>query len=64
MRNLRQQVTIKRYGNCRLYDATAAAYVTADEVAALADGEQDVVVLDAKTGEDITDLVLMKHRLH
>jgi polyhydroxyalkanoate synthesis regulator protein len=63
MRNSGQRVTIKRYANCRLYDTARGAYVTADEAAGLAD-DQDVVVLDAKTGEDITALILTKHRFH
>lgn len=58
------RVTIKRYANCRLYDTTTGAYVTAEEVAALAQDDEDVIVYDAKTGDDITEFILAKHRFH
>jgi polyhydroxyalkanoate synthesis repressor PhaR len=53
-------VTIKEYDNRRLYHAGAGRYVTLADLAAMAEDEQDFVVLNAKTGEDITRSVLMK----
>jgi polyhydroxyalkanoate synthesis repressor PhaR len=50
--------TIKRYGNRKLYDATAGRYVTLAELAALVARGQDVEVLDQKTGADLTNLTL------
>lgn len=45
---------IKRYGNRKLYDVQASAYVSLDDVAALIRGGETVEVLDNVTGEDIT----------
>jgi polyhydroxyalkanoate synthesis regulator protein len=58
------RVTIKRYGKDRLYDTGKAAYVTAAELAASVDDGEEIVVHDAKTGEDITDFILAKQRFH
>ena len=58
------RVTIKRYANRRLYDTCSARYVTVDQIAAMVDGDRDVVVYDAVTSADITDLILAKHSLH
>ena len=58
------RVTIKRYGGRRLYAAGSGTYVTAEEVAVLAQTGANVVVLDAVTGEDLTDFILAQHRLH
>jgi polyhydroxyalkanoate synthesis regulator protein len=60
----KHQITIKRYVNRRLYHTGTGTYVTADQVAARAQDGEDVVVHDAATGEDITDLILAQHRLH
>lgn len=50
--------TIKRYGNRKLYDAGAGRYVTLAELAALVARGQEVLVLDQKTGDDLTNLTL------
>ena len=58
-----EPVTIKLYGNRRLYEPGTARYVTlADLQAHMRDGIM-VTVHDAVTGADITDLVLSPHRL-
>lgn len=50
--------TIKRYGSRKLYDTTASEYVSLERVAALIrDGEQ-VQILDNKSGDDVTGVVL------
>jgi polyhydroxyalkanoate synthesis repressor PhaR len=53
-----QSVLIKKYGNRRLYDTRASRYVNLEDIAAqIRDGKQ-VQVVDAKTGEDLTRVVL------
>ncbi len=49
---------IKKYPNRRLYNTSARAYVNLNDLAALVRQGEDVQVVDAKTGEDITRLVL------
>lgn len=50
--------SIRRYGNRKLYDSAARRYVTLDGVARLVADGQEVVVVDQKTGEDLTSLTL------
>jgi len=49
---------VKKYGNRRLYDTADSSYVTLAEVAARIRGGDDVRVVDAKTGEDLTPQTL------
>ena len=58
------RVTIKRYANRRFYDTGTGTYVTIEDIAAMADDVTEVVVHDAASGEDITDLILARHRFH
>jgi len=51
-------VLIKKYGNRRLYNATDSRYVNLDDIAALIRQGQDVKVLDAKSGRDLTRVTL------
>ncbi len=53
-------VIIKRYAGTRLYDAAAARYVTADDIAELVRAGETVSVSDAATGEDVTQAVLAR----
>jgi polyhydroxyalkanoate synthesis repressor PhaR len=53
-----KRVVIKKYENRRLYDTTRSQYVNLDEVAQLVREGNEVQVLDAATGEDITRLIL------
>ncbi len=46
--------TIKRYGNRKLYDVQASAYVSLDDIAVLIRSGETVEVLDNVTGEDIS----------
>jgi len=55
-----QPVIIKKYATRRLYNTATSAYITRDDIAAMAKAGADFVVHDAKTGEDITRLVLMQ----
>jgi polyhydroxyalkanoate synthesis repressor PhaR len=47
-------VTIKKYGNRRLYDMEGSRYVTLDELREKIRKGADVRVVDAKTDEDLT----------
>jgi polyhydroxyalkanoate synthesis repressor PhaR len=51
-------VVIRKYPNRRLYDTSAGRYVNLDDVATLIRQGADVQVVDAKTGEDLTRVVL------
>ena len=51
-------VVIKKYENRRLYDTTDSRYVNLDEVAQMLQRGEEVQVVDAATGEDITRLIL------
>ena len=53
-----QPVVIKKYANRRLYNTETSAYITLEHLAALTRQGREFVVLDAKTGEDITHSVL------
>ncbi len=51
---------IKKYANRRLYDTSTSEHLTLDQVRKLvADGET-IQVVDAKTGDDLTRLVLLQ----
>jgi polyhydroxyalkanoate synthesis regulator protein len=45
---------VKKYGNRRLYDTRRSRYITLEELCELIVAEEDVRVVDAKTGEDLT----------
>jgi polyhydroxyalkanoate synthesis repressor PhaR len=51
-------LVIKRYANRRLYDPVAGAYRTLGDLALLVEDDEDFVVIEADTGEDITGSVL------
>jgi polyhydroxyalkanoate synthesis repressor PhaR len=51
-------VLIKKYENRRLYDATNSRYVNLEDVAQILKSGDDVRVVDAATGADITRLIL------
>lgn len=53
-----EPITIKKYANRRLYNTATSSYVTLDHLADMVKQNQDFVVVDAKTGEDITRSVL------
>lgn len=54
----RDQITIKKYANRRLYNTATSCYVTLDYLSQLVKAGADFAVFDAKTGEDITRSVL------
>ena len=51
-------VLIKKYGNRRLYDTAGSQYVNLDDLAAHIRAGREVRVVDAKTGKDLTRVVL------
>lgn len=51
-------VVIKKYGNRRLYDTAGSRYVNLDDLAAFVRKGQEVRVVDAKTGRDLTRVTL------
>lgn len=53
-----EPVIIKKYANRRLYNTAASSYVTLDHLSEMVREGTDFIVLDAKTGEDITRSVL------
>jgi polyhydroxyalkanoate synthesis repressor PhaR len=53
-------IILKKYGNRRLYDARRSGYVTLVEVEQMVQGGEDVQVIDAGSGEDLTKSVLVQ----
>ena len=51
-------VTIKKYANRRLYNTGTSTYVKLEDLAEMVQGGTDFIVVDAKTGDDITRSVL------
>jgi polyhydroxyalkanoate synthesis repressor PhaR len=51
-------VVVKKYGNRRLYDTCASRYINLEELLDLFAAEQDVRVIDALGGEDLTGRTL------
>ncbi len=51
-------IVIKKYANRRLYNTGTSTYVTLDDLAEMVKRDEDFVVQDAKTGDDITHSVL------
>jgi len=49
---------VKKYGNRRLYDTTESRYVTLEELAVSIKGGAEVRVVDAQTGQDLTQTTL------
>jgi len=53
-------VLIKKYGDRRLYDSTASRYVKLEDIAKMIRDGIDVKVEDARTGKDLTSMILMQ----
>ncbi len=51
-------VIIKKYANRRLYDTETSSYITLELLSQMTREGRDFVVVDAKTGDDITHSVL------
>lgn len=52
------QTIIKKYANRRLYNTGTSTYVTLEDLSEMVKAEEDFVVYDAKSGDDITRSVL------
>ena len=53
-------VVIKKYSDRRLYDTSASGYVTLDDIAGMVRKGVDIQVKDARSGKDLTSMVLMQ----
>ncbi len=53
-----QPTVIKKYANRRLYDTGRSSYVTLDDLSEMVQEGHEFVVIDAKSGDDITRSVL------
>jgi len=51
-------ITVKKYGNRRLYDTADSRYVTMEELAEKIRKGADAKIIDAKSGQDITQATL------
>lgn len=51
---------IKKYANRRLYDTRASTHVTLEEIRKMIVNGENVQVVDDKTGEDITRIILLQ----
>ncbi len=49
---------VKKYGNRRLYDTVDSRYITLEELTEKIRGGADARIIDAKTGEDLTQATL------
>ena len=56
--NSSEPVVIKKYANRRLYNTETSSYITLDLLSQMTREGREFVVVDAKTGEDITHNVL------
>lgn len=53
-------LTIRKYPNRRLYDTSKSSYITLGDVRALVLSNTDFQVVDSKTEEDLTQIVLLQ----
>ncbi|MEJ1160250.1 polyhydroxyalkanoate synthesis repressor PhaR [Prosthecomicrobium sp. N25] len=58
MTKSKEPTIIKKYANRRLYNTGTSTYVTLEDLAEMVKGEEDFVVFDAKSGDEITRSVL------
>lgn len=52
------QAVIKKYANRRLYNTQISCYITLEDLHQMVKKEEDFIVVDAKTGEDLTRITL------
>ena len=53
-----ERIVIRKYGNRRLYNSSTSRYINLEALAELVRDGNDVQVVDAKTGEDLTRVTL------
>lgn len=51
-------IKIKKYANRRLYNMQTSSYVTLEDLGKMVKSNQEFVVVDAKTGSDLTQTIL------
>jgi polyhydroxyalkanoate synthesis repressor PhaR len=54
----KRKVLIKKYSDRRLYDTSASRYVKLEDIARMVREAIDVQVVDARTGKDLTHMIL------
>jgi polyhydroxyalkanoate synthesis repressor PhaR len=54
----KEPVVIKKYANRRLYDTGTSAYITLEDLCARVKEGKEFIVVDAKSGQDLTRQVL------
>jgi polyhydroxyalkanoate synthesis repressor PhaR len=54
----KKPILIKKYSNRRLYNTEISNYVTLEDVCQMVKKNEDFIVVDAKTGEDLTHAIL------
>lgn len=52
------KIIVKKYANRRLYDTSRSSYITLKEISEMIRDDLDFIVIDAKSGEDLTRSVL------
>ena len=55
---IKPKLLIRKYSDRRLYDTSASRYVKLDDIARMVRDGMDVKVVDARTGKDLTYMVL------
>jgi len=60
MKPMTELRTIKKYPNRRLYDTTISSYITIEDVRNLVKQHIPFTIQDAKTGEDLTRIILLQ----
>lgn len=58
MERMAEPTVIRKYPNRRLYDTSSGRYVNLEELAGMVRSGAEIQVLDAKSGEDVTRVVL------
>ncbi len=54
----KEPIVIKKYANRRLYDTATSAYIVIADIIKMVEDDVEFVVLDAKSGEDLTRAIL------
>ncbi len=54
----KNKIVIKKYPNRRLYNTAISSYITLEELSNLIKEDYNIIVVDAKTGEDLTRMTL------
>lgn len=58
--SMKAPIRLKKYGNRRIYDARRSGYVTLEEIRQMLRSGDEIEVVDAKSGDDLTRAVLVQ----